>query len=236
MQVWLLPPLPPQVLQSIIHLPFPCHSALGLSLVFAVWSPLTHQCSILFWPLSCHFLPPPNYPLWKWPYSSIFHLFTSYSLSNSGWAIVCTCHSGKTTPRQTLQRLLVLTSVVVVMGGHRCPLRVSPSWMLHEWSSPDLSPPPGCCSGSRCPCPTPTGTGGHIDLVLLLSFSLSLSPLHLKKLFWQLTVVSDVTSIQLASVPYHLLRHISLTSSPQLHLVLGCFHLNGPVNPKLKMS
>lgn len=184
--------------------------------------------------LSCCCLPPSDFPLWKWSYSDIFHLFTSYSLSGSVWVIVCTCHSGKTTPRPTSQRLLVLMSVVVVAVEHCFSLKHSPSWMQHKWRSPELSPPPGCCSASRSPCPTPTGTGGHMDLDL----TLSLSPF--KKPFWLHDLLGQWFPMLLLFI--WILYCITCSDClSQLHvhhypLVLGCFHSNGPVKPKLQRS
>lgn len=66
----------------------PEYSVPALFLVFTAWSPLTKQSSIilghLFRLVPFHFFPPPNFTLWKWPYSYLFHWFTTCSLINSG--------------------------------------------------------------------------------------------------------------------------------------------------------
>lgn len=181
--VWLSPPLPPQVLRPITHLPLPVCSALVLPLcVQYVQLSLANVASCfghLFRLLSCCCLPPSDFSLWKWSYSDISHLFTSYSLSDSVWAILCTCHSGKTTLRQTPQSVLVLMSVVVIVVDHCFSLKLSPSWMLHEWISTELYPSPRLLFWLQAPLPNTNSTGGHTDLDLtlpLLSLSSS-SPL-----------------------------------------------------------
>lgn len=128
------------------HLLFTCIFSSNSFHCATVCSPLTNQCSIVFW-LSVQLIVLQFFPTTKFPSLEMTLLLQSFTCSIAIFLLIHCQPSSipvtqiKTTPRWNLQQLLVLISVVVLVVDSCFSLKFSPSWMPHQLTPPDCPLP-----------------------------------------------------------------------------------------------